>query len=119
MQHPSANFATWSGLSADSNAEALDVGRLLTEYMNLLFSEGHRAWNGEKQLASVLFFFPTSSKLEGRSTGSKLPSPPRMEKSVFEFFETIAPGGKSMCRIGGTLAAVLTLVMFEAYLRPG
>ena len=24
-----------------------------------------------------------------------------------------------MCRIGGTLAAVLTLVMFEAYLRPG
>ena len=24
-----------------------------------------------------------------------------------------------MCRIGGTLAAVITLVMFEAYLRPG
>ena len=47
-----------------------------------------------------------------------------MEKGVSEFFETTAPGGSlerlavAMCRIGGTLAAVLTLVIIEAYLRP-
>ena len=58
-------FCDWSGLSADSNVEALEVDRLLTEFMNLLCSEGHRAWKGEKLLASVLFFFPTFSQLEG------------------------------------------------------
>ena len=40
------------------------MDRLRTEFMNLLFSQGHRAWNGEKLLASVLFFFPTFSQLE-------------------------------------------------------
>ena len=58
-------FCDWSGLSADSNVKALEVDRLLTEFMNLLFSEGHRAWKGENLLASVFFFFPTFSKLEG------------------------------------------------------
>ena len=37
-------FCDWSGLLPDSNVEALVVDRLLTESMNLLFSEGHRAW---------------------------------------------------------------------------
>ena len=58
-------FCDWSGLSADSNVEALEVDRLPTEFTNLLFSEGYRAWKGEKLLASVLFFFPTFSQLEG------------------------------------------------------
>ena len=57
-------FCDWSGSSADSNVEALEVDRLLTEFMNLLFFRGHRAWKGEKLLASVLFFFPTFSQLE-------------------------------------------------------
>ena len=45
----------------------------------------------------------------GKSTGSKLP--PRMEKGVSEFF--LSAVAVDVCRIGGTLAAVLTLVMVE------
>ena len=37
----------------------------VTEFMNMLFPEGHQAWKGEKLLTSVLFFFPTFSQLEG------------------------------------------------------
>ena len=58
-------FCNWSGLSADSNVEVLEVDRLLSKFMNLLFSEGHRAWRGEKMLASVPFFCPSFSQLEG------------------------------------------------------
>ena len=49
-----------------------------------------------------------------------------MEKGVSEFFETTASSsslersGRGNCRIDGTLAAAeLTLVVFEACLRPG
>ena len=89
-------FCGWSALLADSNVEASEVDRLLTEFMNLLSSEGHRAWKGEKLLASVLSFFPTCSQLE--RNGSELPSLQRMEKKASsEFFETTAPGGSLEC----------------------
>ena len=58
-------FFDWSDLSADSNVDASEEGRHLSEFMNLLSSEGHRGWKGEKLLASVLFCFPTFSHLEG------------------------------------------------------
>ena len=118
-------FCDWSGLSADSNVEALEVDRLVTEFMNLLFSEGHRAWKGEKLLASVLFFFPTFSQLEGNRLarsfralkGWRQASPSFSRRTLLAaVWSALAV---DLCRIGGTLAAVLTLVMFEAYLRPG
>ena len=85
-------FCDWSGLSADSNVEALEVDRLLTELMNLLFSEGHRAWKGEKLGKHPLLL---SNFLAAAAVWSAL--------------------AVEMCRIGVTLF----LVMFEAYLRPG
>ena len=111
-------FCGWSGLLADSNVEALEVDRLLTEFMNLLSSEGHRAWNGEKLLASVLFFFPTLSQLDGNRLARSfraLPSFSRRPLLAAVWSALAVERG----RIGGTLAAVRTLVMFEAYLRPG
>ena len=48
-------------------------------------------------------------------TGSELPSPQRMEPLLATVWSALAV---EMCRIVGMLAAVLTLVMFEAYLRP-
>ena len=94
MQHPSSNFATGAACPADSNVKALEVDRLLTEFMNLLFSEGHRAWKGEKTLNQhpLLLLLSNFFAAGGKSTGSKLPSPQRMEKGVSEFFETTAPG---------------------------
>ena len=84
-------FCDWSGLLADSNVEALEVDRLLTEFMN-------------------------PPGVERRTT---------VGKRVSAFFETTAPGG-SLERSGRGnvqarwyLAAVLTLVMLEAYLRLG
>ena len=46
----------WTGLAAGSNVEVLEVDRLLMEFMNLQFSEGRRAWKGEKLLASGPLF---------------------------------------------------------------
>ena len=57
--------------------------------MNLLFSEGHRAWKGEKTLNQhPLLLLSNFFAAGGKSTGSKLPSPQRMEKGVSEFFES-------------------------------
>ena len=50
----------WSALSAGSNVGALD--RPLVGFMN---REDHRAWKGDKLLASVPFFFPIFSQLDG------------------------------------------------------
>ena len=118
-------FCDWSGLLADRNVEASVVDRLLTEFTNLLFSEGHGAGKSEKLLASFLFFFPTFSQLEedrlARSfrelKGLKKASPSfsRRPRSA-AVWSALAV---DMCGIGGTLATALTLVMFEAYLRPG
>ena len=54
----------WGGLSAGSNVGALEVDRLLKEFMNLQVFRGP-PWKGEKLLASVLVFCPTFSKLDG------------------------------------------------------
>ena len=79
--------------------------RLLTEFMFFLLSEGHQVWKGEKLVACVLFFF--------QLVGNRLA---RSFRALEKFFERLPV---EMCRTGGTLAAMLTLVMFESYLRPG
>ena len=112
-------FCDCSGLSADSNAEAFEVDRLLTEFTNLPFSEGHRAWKGDKLLASVLFFFPTFSQLEGARLARSFRALKGWNKASPSFSRRPLPVAVwsalavEMCRIGGTLAAVLTLVMLE------
>ena len=109
-------FCDWSGLSAVRNVETLELDRLLTKFMNLFFSEGHRAWKGEKLLANVIFFFPTFSHVEGNrqagtfrylnGLGKASPSFPRRPLLAADWSALDV----DMCRIGGTLAAVLTLV---------
>ena len=85
-------FCNWSGLSADSNVEVLEVDRLLSKFMNLLFPEGHRAWKGEKLLASLPFFFPTFSQLEGTRLARSFRTLKGWSKASPSFFETTAPG---------------------------
>ena len=59
--------------------------------MNLLFSEGHRAWKGKKLLASVLFFFPTFSQLGRNRLARSFRALKGWKKGVSEFFVTTAP----------------------------
>ena len=93
--------------------------------MNLLFSEAHQAWNSEKLLASVLFFFPTFSQLEENRLARSFRAIKGWKKAFPSFSRRPSPAAVwsalavEMCRIGGALAAVFTLVMFEAHLRPG
>ena len=101
------------------------MDRLLTEFMNLLFFfRGPRAWKGEKLLGSVLFFFPTFSQLEGNRLARSFRAPKGCRKASPSFSRRPLPAAVwsalavDTCRIGGTLAAVLTLVVFQACLRP-
>ena len=93
--------------------------------MNLIFSEGHWAWKGKTLLASVLFFFPTFSQLEETRLARSFRALEHWKKASPSFSRRTLPAAVwsapavEICRIGGTLAAVLTMVMFEAYLRPG
>ena len=79
-------FCNYSSLLADSNAEALEVDRLVTEFINLFFfqratrlGKARNCWE-----ASSSSFRLSRSWTE--STGSELPSPQRMKKGVSEFF---------------------------------
>ena len=85
-------FCDWSGLSADSNEEALEVDRLLTEFMNLLFFRGPPGLEEREKVSKRPLLLSNFLAAGGKSTGSKLPGPQRMEKGVSEFFETTAPG---------------------------
>ena len=102
-------FCDRSGFSADSNVDALEVDRLLTELMNLFFSDGHRAWKSDKLLASVLFFFPTFSQLEGSRLARSFPALKGWNKASPGFSRRPLPTAVwsalavEMCRIGDTL----------------
>ena len=50
------------------------MDRLVTEFMNLLFSQGYRAWKGEQLLASGLFFFPTFLQLHENRLARSFPA---------------------------------------------
>ena len=100
-----------------------EVYRLHTEFMNLLLFIGppgleRRETVGKRPLLSN--FLETG----GKSTGSEVPSPQRMEKRRLRVFrDDLSPrqnwSALAVEMSSGTLAAVPTLVMFEAYLRPG
>ena len=94
MRHSVREFCDWSGLLADSNVEALDVDRLLTEFMNLLFFfRGPPGLERRETVGKRPHFLSNFLAAGGESTGSELPSPQRMEEGVSEFFVTTAPSG--------------------------
>ena len=109
-------FCDCNGLLAVRSVGTLELDRLLTKFMNLFFQKANRAWKGEKLLANVIFFFPTFSQMEGNrqagtfrylnGLGKASPSFPRRPLLAADWSALAV----DMCRIGGTLAAVLTLV---------
>ena len=89
IMHYSRACRTWTDPNANaSRCSARQWRSLLTEFMNLLFSEGHRAWKGEKTLNQhpLLLLLSNFFAAGGKSTGSKLPSPQRMEKGRLRVF---------------------------------
>ena len=100
----------WSALSAGSNVGALD--RPLVGFMSL---QDHRAWKGDKLLA----------RLDGNQLAPSFPTLKGWKKASPSFSRRPRPAAVwselavETCRVGCVLAVVLTVVMFEAYLRPG
>ena len=85
-------FCDWSGLSADSDVEALEVDRLLTEFTDLLFFfTGPPGLDRREIVGKRPLLLSNFLAAGGESTGSELPSPQMMETGVSEFFETTPP----------------------------
>ena len=96
----------------------------LAQWMNMMYAEGHRAWQGERVLAGLLFFLPEYGKAGNKS----IPRSLRCLKS----WRTLSPSfsrkpltwpvwcamAVEMTRLGHTLLSIMVLLSVECYLRP-
>ena len=103
--------------------EVLD--QKVVNYMNTQFLQGVRAWKGERLLAALMCLFPSYSRFGSRRLprtlralrGWRLLSP-SYSREPWDWLVWCALA-MALISAGRFLAAIATLVMVEAYLRPG
>ncbi|CAK0841912.1 unnamed protein product, partial [Prorocentrum cordatum] len=118
-------FLSWHHSSDAILDRPAELDAALVSFMNHEFESGHKSWRGEKLLAGVIFHrtqygrhgadhLPRSLRaLKGWCKAS--PSHSRRPLTIGMWAAICV----EMARVGYLLAAALSLVMVECYLRPG
>ena len=84
-------FCDWSGLSADSNVEAFGCGQTSHRVLELAFFRGPLGLESRETVGKYPLLLSNILAAGVKSTGSKLPSPQRMEKRRFRVFRSLSP----------------------------
>ncbi|CAK0892251.1 unnamed protein product, partial [Prorocentrum cordatum] len=118
-------FLSWGPFSEAVLEAPARLNVALADFMNREFEQGHKGWRGEKPLAGIIFHSPRYGKngydklprtlraLKGWRRAS--PSRSRRPLTVGMWVSIVV----EIARLGFLMAAVLTLIMVEGYLRPG
>ena len=96
----------------------------LAQWMNKMYAEGHRAWQGERVVAGLLFFPPEDGKAGNKSIprslrclkGWRKLSPSCSRKPLT--WPVWCAMAVEMTRLGHPLLSIVLLLSVECYLRP-
>ena len=118
------NFLQWSDKMKVPLATESELNAGLAHWMNMMYAEGHRAWQGEWVVAGLLFFLPEYGKASNKSIPSSLRflkgwrklSPSFSRKPLT--WPVSCALAVEMTRLGHPLLSIMVLLSVECYLRP-
>ena len=118
------NFLQWSGKMKVPLATESELDAGLAQWMNMMYDEGHRAWQGERVVAGLLFFLPEYGKAGNKSIPRSLRCLKGWRKLTPSFsrkpltWPVWCAMAVEMTRLGHPLLSIMVLLSVERYLRP-
>ena len=117
------NFLEWSDKMKVPLATEFEFDAGLAQWMNMMYAEGHRAWQGERVVAGLLFFLSEFGKAGNKS----IPRSLRCLKGWRELSPSFSRKpltwpvwcamAVEMTRFGHSLLSIMVLLSVECYLR--